>query len=112
MPLLGNRLHILNATAKKLKKNAEGDAPTHEFVVPETREICSSEDELNRKKTLYESKIWTCRVTGRTSLTHKEATKSEHVATNTLKKSIEDHYRTAFLGVVHKSKDLKSLYIS
>ncbi|KAL5110597.1 Tyrosine-protein kinase BAZ1B [Taenia crassiceps] len=104
MPLLGNRLHVLNTVAKKSKKNNEF-APTFKFVVPDTKEICSSEDELIRKTTLYESKIWTCRVTGRANLTYKEAIKSEHVSLNLLKKSISDHYRTVILQIVHKSID-------
>lgn len=104
MPLLGNRLHVLNAIAKKTKKNVDVDAPVHEYIVPETREICSSEDELNRKKTIYESKIWTCRVTGRSALTHKEATKSEQSANTALRSSVEDHCRSIILETVHKSK--------
>lgn len=108
MPLLGNRLHVLNTIVKKSKKNSEF-TPTFKFVVPDTKEICSSEDELIRKTTLYESKIWTCRVTGRANLTYKEAIKSEHVSLNLLKKSILDYYRTVILQIVHKSKCIISL---
>ncbi|KAL5967786.1 Tyrosine-protein kinase BAZ1B [Taenia solium] len=102
MPLLGNRLHVLNTVIKKSKKSSEF-SPTSKFVVPDTKEICSSEDELIRKTTLYESKIWTCRVTGRANLTYKEAIKSEHASLNLLKKSISDYYRTVILQIVHKS---------
>uniref|UniRef100_A0A5K3EW47 Bromodomain adjacent to zinc finger domain protein 1A n=2 Tax=Mesocestoides corti TaxID=53468 RepID=A0A5K3EW47_MESCO len=102
MPLLGNRLHVLNTLFKKPKKNSEV-TPIFEFVVPETKEICLSEDELKRKKTIYESKIWTCRVTGRANLTYKEAIKSEHTTINILKKAIADHYRTEILQIVHKN---------
>ena len=103
MPLLGNRLHVLNPVVKKSKKNSE-DIPAPEFVVPDTKEICSSADELARKTTIYESKIWTCRATGRGNLTFKEALKSEHATLNLLKKSIPDHYRGVILQIVHKSK--------
>lgn len=103
MPLLGNRLHVLNTVVKRSKKNCE-ETSTPEFVVPVTKEICSSADELTRKITIYESKIWTCRVTGRGNLTFKEALKSEHTALNLLKKSIPDHYRGVILQIVHKSK--------
>ncbi|EUB59408.1 Tyrosine-protein kinase BAZ1B [Echinococcus granulosus] len=108
MPLLGNRLHVLNTVVKKPRKSSEF-TPMFKFVVPDTKEICSSEDELRRKTTLYKSKIWTCRVTGRANLTYKEAIKSEHVSLNLLKKSISDHYRAAILQIVHKSKRIISL---
>ncbi|BHF66050.1 Tyrosine-protein kinase baz1b [Sparganum proliferum] len=101
MPLLGNKLHILNATVKKSKKNAEEEQVTNDFVVPETREICSSKEELDRKNVIYDAKVWTCRVTGRLNLTHKEATKSEQASNNILKKAIQPHFRTAILEVVH-----------
>lgn len=103
MPLLGNRPHILNATAKKSKKAGE-EAPTYQYVVPETKEICSSEDELKRKITIYEAKIWTCRVTGRANLTYKEAVKSERDNLNLLKQSVSDYHRGPILQIVHKSK--------
>ncbi|VDK80174.1 unnamed protein product [Dibothriocephalus latus] len=101
MPLLGNKLHVLNATVKKTKKNAEEEQVTNDFVVPETREICSSKEELDRKNVIYDAKVWTCRVTGRLNLTHKEATKSEQASNNILKKAIQPHFRTAILEVVH-----------
>uniref|UniRef100_A0A5K3ETV7 WAC domain-containing protein n=1 Tax=Mesocestoides corti TaxID=53468 RepID=A0A5K3ETV7_MESCO len=111
MPLLGNRLHVLNTLFKKPKKNSEV-TPIFEFVVPETKEICLSEDELKRKKTIYESKIWTCRVTGRANLTYKEAIKSEHTTINILKKAIADHYRTEILQIVHKSESVLTILTS
>ncbi|VDL90975.1 unnamed protein product [Schistocephalus solidus] len=101
MPLLGNKLHVLNATVKKAKKNPEEEQVTTNFVVPETREICSSKEELDRKNVIYDAKVWTCRVTGRLNLTHKEATKSEQASINILKKAIQPHFRTAILEVVH-----------
>ncbi|VDM31325.1 unnamed protein product [Hydatigera taeniaeformis] len=111
MPLLGNRLHVLNTIVKKSKKNVEF-TPSFKFIVPDTKEICSSEDELIRKTTLYESKIWTCRVTGRANLTYKEALKSEHISLNLLKKSISDHYRSVILQIVHKTLRIRATVLS
>lgn len=103
MPLLGNRPHLLNATVRKSKKAGE-EAPTYQYIVPETKEICASEDELKRKTTIYESKIWTCRVTGKANLTYKEALKSERDTLHILKQSILDYHRGMILQIVHTSK--------
>ncbi|VUZ45234.1 unnamed protein product [Hymenolepis diminuta] len=102
MPLLGNRPHLLNATVRKSKKAGE-EAPTYQYIVPETKEICASEDELRRKTTIYESKIWTCRVTGKANLTYKEALKSERDTLHILKQSILDYHRGMILQIVHTS---------
>lgn len=109
MPLLGNRPHLLNPTVRKSKKAGE-EAPAYQFVVPETKEICSSEEELNRKTKIYESKIWTCRVTGKANLTYKEAVKSERDTLNILRQSILDYHRGIILGIVHSSKLFPCLF--
>ncbi|VDO07255.1 unnamed protein product [Rodentolepis nana] len=102
MPLLGNRPHVLNSTVRKSKKVGE-EAPTYQFIVPETKEICASVDELNRKTKIYESKIWTCRVTGKANLTYKEALKSERDTLHILKQSVSDYHRGMILQIVHTS---------
>nr|CDS31995.1 zinc finger protein [Hymenolepis microstoma] len=102
MPLLGNRPHLLNSTVRKSKRVGE-EAPTYQYIVPETKEICSSEDELKRKTKIYESKIWTCRVTGKANLTYKEALKSERDTLHILKQSVSDYHRGMILQIVHAS---------
>ncbi|CAL8090834.1 unnamed protein product [Calicophoron daubneyi] len=107
MPLLGTKLHVLNHTWKKKKSHDEvqptdqEEKPAH--VVPVTQEVCSSAEELQRKNMIYAANIWTCRVTGKTNLTYKEAARSEAVSHRILKKNFPKFFERPVLEMVHLS---------
>uniref|UniRef100_A0A1I8HAX9 WAC domain-containing protein n=1 Tax=Macrostomum lignano TaxID=282301 RepID=A0A1I8HAX9_9PLAT len=120
MPLLGSRPHVLNQLVKKERKRPSTaqtstapppDSPTksgqqqHEFVADITQEICSSAGELERKNRIYAEPIWTCRCTGRSCLSYKDAVKSEKSCQRLLKKLFPKYYVQAALEIVHHSTD-------
>ncbi|KAH8876795.1 Tyrosine-protein kinase BAZ1B [Schistosoma japonicum] len=107
MPLISTKLHVMNPVWRK-KKPRDTDQPEEpeqkpSFIVPETQEICASAEELERKTTLYNENIWTCRVTGKPNLTYREALKTEATAIRTLKKCFPKFFEKTILERVHLS---------
>ncbi|TPP61401.1 putative Zinc finger protein [Fasciola gigantica] len=108
MPLLGGRLHVSNPTwkRKRIREDEDQTSDTNEkppFMVNETQEICTSEQELRRKNTVYAGNIWTCRVTGRPNLTYKQACCSEASANRILRKHFSKCFEKPVLERVHLS---------
>ncbi|CAI2727957.1 unnamed protein product [Schistosoma spindalis] len=114
MPLISTKLHVLNPVWRKKKprdtEQHEEPEPKPAFIVPETQEICTSAEELQRKITIYNENIWTCRVTGKPNLTYREALKTEATAIRTLRKSFPKFFEKTILERVHLStQPLESL---
>lgn len=110
MPLIGSKLHVLNPIWRKKRcKDVDQQNQTNPvdekplYVVPDTQEICSSSDEVERKCTVYNEKIWTCRATGKSNLTFKDALKTELNASRTLRKSYPKFFEKAVLEHIHLS---------
>ncbi|CAH8553287.1 unnamed protein product [Schistosoma curassoni] len=107
MPLISTKLHVLNPVWRKKKprdtEQHEEPEPKPAFIVPETQEICTSAEELQRKITIYNENIWTCRVTGKPNLTYREALKTEATAIRTLKKCFPKFFEKTILERVHLS---------
>ncbi|CAH8503608.1 unnamed protein product [Schistosoma turkestanicum] len=107
MPLISTKLHVLNPIWRK-KKPRDSEQPEEPeskpaFIVPETQEICTSAEELQRKTTIYNENIWTCRVTGKPNLTYREALKTEATAIRTLRKCFPKFFEKTILERVHLS---------
>ncbi|TGZ68700.1 hypothetical protein CRM22_004119 [Opisthorchis felineus] len=111
MPLLGARLHVLNPVWKKKKVVRDEQNPVElkeeedkpPFIVPETQEVCTSAQELQQKTTVYGRNVWTCRVTGRSNLTYRDAAKSEATSHRILKKNFPKCFEKPVLETVHLS---------
>ncbi|KAF7260202.1 hypothetical protein EG68_03654 [Paragonimus skrjabini miyazakii] len=107
MPLLGAKLHVLNQVWKK-KKVRDGENPDEKeekppFLVSDTQEVCSSAEELQIKNTVYAGSVWTCRVTGKTNMTYRDAAKSEANSYRILKKNFPKFFERPLLERVHHS---------
>ncbi|CAH8850715.1 unnamed protein product [Trichobilharzia szidati] len=107
MPLISAKPHVLNPIwrKKKVRDSEQPEEPESkpEFIVPETQEICTSAEELQRKSTIYNESIWTCRVTGKSNLTYREALKTEATAIKTLKKCFPKFFEKTILERIHLS---------
>ena len=49
----------------------------------------------------YRQRIWTCRISGRTDMTHVEATVSESNLAARLRQEFNEHFEPAILRLIH-----------
>ncbi|XP_055899439.1 tyrosine-protein kinase BAZ1B-like [Biomphalaria glabrata] len=95
MPLLGKKLFTIGAISP------QKDKEDWQYFIPHTKERFQSKSEYEKRKSLYEQKIWTCRATGHTNLSHEEACNSE----KTVMKQLGDQFPKCFekdiLEIVH-----------
>ncbi|XP_056414619.1 tyrosine-protein kinase BAZ1B [Hyla sarda] len=95
-PLLGRKPFPL---VKPLSEAAaEGDEV---FVVEHTKEAFKSREEYDARLQQYAERIWTCKSTGSSQLTHKEAWDEEQEVAELLKEEFPVWYEKQVLEIVH-----------
>ncbi|XP_067654301.1 tyrosine-protein kinase BAZ1B-like [Haliotis asinina] len=97
MPLLGKKVFSCLKPLNDIK------AEEAVFTIPHTKEQFRSKAEFEKRKDLYEERIWTCQCTGHINLTHEEAWNSEKAVQKTLKNQFASCYEKSVLEIVHHS---------
>uniref|UniRef100_A0A7M4EGF0 Tyrosine-protein kinase BAZ1B n=1 Tax=Crocodylus porosus TaxID=8502 RepID=A0A7M4EGF0_CROPO len=93
-PLLGRKPFPL---AKPLPPGELGER----FVVPHTQEAFRTREEYEARIERYNERIWTCKSTGSSQLTHKEAWEEEQEVAELLKEEFPIWYEKLVLEMVH-----------
>ncbi|KAJ3101913.1 hypothetical protein HDU97_000954 [Phlyctochytrium planicorne] len=84
---------------------------TEVFFIPFTGEIFLTYDDFIGRYTLYNKKVWSCEVTGKTGLTYKEAMQCEQSARKKFDSKFPEVWRKAALQKIHWStQPLAALY--
>ncbi|XP_066455819.1 tyrosine-protein kinase BAZ1B [Eleutherodactylus coqui] len=95
-PLLGRKPFSL------VKPLAEAPADGEEvFVVEHTKEAFRSREEYEARLQHYAERVWTCKSTGSSQLTHKEAWDEEQEVAELLKEEFPVWYEKQVLEIVH-----------
>ncbi|XP_066491125.1 tyrosine-protein kinase BAZ1B [Tiliqua scincoides] len=79
----------------------EEAAPEPRFVVAHTQEAFRSREEYEARLEKYNQRIWTCKSTGSSQLTHKEAWEEEQEVAELLKEEFPVWYEKLVLEMVH-----------
>ncbi|XP_027583009.1 tyrosine-protein kinase BAZ1B [Pipra filicauda] len=93
-PLLGRKPFPL---AKPLPPGEPGER----FVIPHTQEAFRTREEYEARLERYSERIWTCKSTGSSQLTHKEAWEEEQEVAELLKEEFPIWYEKQVLEIVH-----------
>uniref|UniRef100_A0A8C4YA77 Tyrosine-protein kinase BAZ1B n=1 Tax=Gopherus evgoodei TaxID=1825980 RepID=A0A8C4YA77_9SAUR len=93
-PLLGRKPFPL---AKPLPPGEAGER----FIVPHTQEAFRTREEYEARLERYNERIWTCKSTGSSQLTHKEAWEEEQEVAELLKEEFPTWYEKLVLEMVH-----------
>ena len=72
---------------------------------PMTNEVFKSFEEYSTRAELYAARVWSCRITGKSSLTYQEALDAEENISQFLEDFPEEHLRV-LLKMVHGSQEL------
>ncbi|XP_044312050.1 tyrosine-protein kinase BAZ1B isoform X2 [Varanus komodoensis] len=110
-PLLGRKPFPL-AKPFPLPAPAEGESPRSpaadqepeppaRFVIAHTQEAFRSSEEYEARLEKYNQRIWTCKSTGSSQLTHKEAWEEEQEVAELLKEEFPVWYEKLVLEMVH-----------
>ncbi|XP_076850513.1 tyrosine-protein kinase BAZ1B [Brachyhypopomus gauderio] len=95
-PLLGRKPYPL---AKPL---AEAPGPGEEvFTIPHTTEAFRNKEEYEARMQRYSERIWTCKSTGSSQLTHMEAWEEEQEVTELLQEEYPVWFEKPVLEIVH-----------
>ncbi|XP_071955362.1 tyrosine-protein kinase BAZ1B-like [Antedon mediterranea] len=97
MPLLDNKPYLL---AKKPKDLYPWDK---QYTIPVTGEVFRTQDDYIKKVALYSAKNWTCRCTGKSNLTYREALDSEKTAEESLREVFPAHFEKIACELAHHS---------
>ncbi|XP_033102198.1 tyrosine-protein kinase BAZ1B-like [Anneissia japonica] len=97
MPLLDHKPYIL---AKKPKDLYAWDK---QYTIPVTGEVFRTQDDYIKKLALYSSRNWTCRCTGKSNLTFREALDSERTAEEALQDLFPTHFEKIACELSHHS---------
>ncbi|TFJ99274.1 protein S100-A5 [Platysternon megacephalum] len=93
-PLLGRKPFPLT---KPLPPGEAGER----FIVPHTQEAFRTREEYEARLERYNERIWTCKSTGSSQLTHKEAWEEEQEVAELLKEEFPTWYEKLVLEMVH-----------
>uniref|UniRef100_A0A8C9ENQ0 Tyrosine-protein kinase BAZ1B n=1 Tax=Pavo cristatus TaxID=9049 RepID=A0A8C9ENQ0_PAVCR len=93
-PLLGRKPFPL---AKPLPPGEPGER----FIIPHTQEAFRTREEYEARLERYSERIWTCKSTGSSQLTHKEAWEEEQEVAELLKEEFPIWYEKPVLEIVH-----------
>ncbi|XP_044057874.1 tyrosine-protein kinase BAZ1B [Siniperca chuatsi] len=95
-PLLGRKPYPL---AKPL---AEPPGPGEEvYIIEHTKEAFRNKEEYEARLQRYDERIWTCKSTGSSQLTHKEAWEEEQEVTELLQEEYPQWFEKPVLEMVH-----------
>lgn len=95
-PLLGRKPYPL------VKPLAEPPGPGEEvFIVEHTKEAFRNKEEYEARLERYSERIWTCKSTGSSQLTHKEAWEEEQEVTELLQEEYNPWFEKPILEMVH-----------
>ncbi|XP_052008619.1 tyrosine-protein kinase BAZ1B-like isoform X1 [Xyrauchen texanus] len=95
-PLLGRKPYSL---AKPL---SEAPGPGEEvFIIEHTKEAFRNKEEYEARLLRYGERIWTCKSTGSSQLTHKEAWEEEQEVTELLQEEYPTWFEKPVLEIVH-----------
>uniref|UniRef100_A0A671X536 Tyrosine-protein kinase BAZ1B n=1 Tax=Sparus aurata TaxID=8175 RepID=A0A671X536_SPAAU len=95
-PLLGRKPYPL---AKPL---AEPPGPGEEvYIIEHTKEAFRNKEEYEARLLRYDERIWTCKSTGSSQLTHKEAWEEEQEVTELLQEEYPQWFEKPILEMVH-----------
>uniref|UniRef100_A0A3B4VEJ2 Tyrosine-protein kinase BAZ1B n=1 Tax=Seriola dumerili TaxID=41447 RepID=A0A3B4VEJ2_SERDU len=95
-PLLGRKPYPL---AKPL---AEPPGPGEEvYIIEHTKEAFRNKEEYESRLQRYDERIWTCKSTGSSQLTHKEAWEEEQEVTELLQEEYPQWFEKPVLEMVH-----------
>ncbi|XP_060064510.1 tyrosine-protein kinase BAZ1B-like [Ylistrum balloti] len=97
MPLLGKKIFVSAKPLKDIRSDEKVYTVTH------SKEQFRSQKEFDERSAWYNERIWTCRVTGHTSLTHQEAWNSEKIVFKSLKQQFPSFHHKPVLELVHHS---------
>ncbi|XP_060115544.1 tyrosine-protein kinase BAZ1B [Heteronotia binoei] len=75
--------------------------PEPRFVIPHTQEVFRTSEEYEARLEKYNQRIWTCKSTGSSQLTHKEAWEEEQEVAELLKEEFPVWYEKLVLEMVH-----------
>ncbi|XP_061460591.1 tyrosine-protein kinase BAZ1B [Rhineura floridana] len=78
-----------------------GEPPEERFVIAHTQEAFRSSEEYEARLEKYNQRIWTCKSTGSSQLTHKEAWEEEQEVAELLKEEFPVWYENLVLEMVH-----------
>ncbi|XP_048225034.1 tyrosine-protein kinase BAZ1B [Perognathus longimembris pacificus] len=82
-----------------LVKPLPGEEPL--FTIPHTQEAFRTREEYEARLERYSERIWTCKSTGSSQLTHKEAWEEEQEVAELLKEEFPTWYEKLVLEMVH-----------
>ncbi|KAJ8280315.1 hypothetical protein GJAV_G00053130 [Gymnothorax javanicus] len=95
-PLLGRKPFSL------VEPLAETPGPGEEvFIIEHTKEAFRNKEEYEARQQMYSAKIWTCKSTGSSQLTHKEAWDEEQEVTELLQEEYPAWFEKPVLEMVH-----------
>ncbi|XP_021346334.1 tyrosine-protein kinase BAZ1B-like isoform X2 [Mizuhopecten yessoensis] len=97
MPLLGKKIFVSVKPLKDIRSDEKV------YTVPYSKEQFRSQKEFDERCAWYDERIWTCRCTGHTNLTHQEAWNSEKIVNNSLKQQFPSCHNKPVLEHVHHS---------
>ncbi|XP_071352469.1 tyrosine-protein kinase BAZ1B isoform X2 [Trachinotus anak] len=95
-PLLGRKPYPL------VKPLAEPPGPGEEvYIIEHTKEAFRNKEEYEARLQRYNERIWTCKSTGSSQLTHKEAWEEEQEVTELLQEEYPQWFEKPVLEMVH-----------
>uniref|UniRef100_A0A8C1MC99 Tyrosine-protein kinase BAZ1B n=1 Tax=Cyprinus carpio TaxID=7962 RepID=A0A8C1MC99_CYPCA len=95
-PLLGRKPYPL------VKPLSEPPGPAEEvFIIEHTKEAFRNKEEYEARLRRYAERIWTCKSTGSSQLTHKEAWEEEQEVTELLQEEYPVWFEKPVLEIVH-----------
>nr|XP_023675244.1 tyrosine-protein kinase BAZ1B [Paramormyrops kingsleyae]XP_023675245.1 tyrosine-protein kinase BAZ1B [Paramormyrops kingsleyae]XP_023675246.1 tyrosine-protein kinase BAZ1B [Paramormyrops kingsleyae] len=95
-PLLGRKPYPL------IKPIAERPGPGEDvYIIEHTKEAFRNKEEYEARLQKYSERIWTCKSTGSSQLTHKEAWEEEQEVTELLKEEYPAWFEKPVLEIVH-----------
>uniref|UniRef100_A0A673JPM1 Tyrosine-protein kinase BAZ1B n=1 Tax=Sinocyclocheilus rhinocerous TaxID=307959 RepID=A0A673JPM1_9TELE len=95
-PLLGRKPYPL------VKPPSEPPGPAEEvFIIEHTKEAFRNKEEYEARLRRYAERIWTCKSTGSSQLTHKEAWEEEQEVTELLQEEYPVWFEKPVLEIVH-----------
>nr|A8DZJ1.2 RecName: Full=Tyrosine-protein kinase BAZ1B; AltName: Full=Bromodomain adjacent to zinc finger domain protein 1B; AltName: Full=Williams syndrome transcription factor homolog [Xenopus laevis] len=97
-PLLGRRPFPL---VKPLSEAATGEGEEEVYMIEHSKEAFRSREEYESRLERYAERIWTCKSTGSSQLTHKEAWDEEQEVAELLKEEFPVWYEKQVLEMVH-----------
>ncbi|KAG5837643.1 hypothetical protein ANANG_G00241610 [Anguilla anguilla] len=94
-PLLGRKPYPL------VKPLAEPPGPGEVYTIEHTKEAFTNKDEYEERLQKYSERIWTCKSTGSSQLTHREAWDEEQEVTELLQEEYPLWFEKPVLDIVH-----------